>query len=132
MESCSSSLISKYCLVIFTVCFSLLFSLRIFEERTYFTKPRGEVFLLNSFKSIVNIDGISLMFETLIIRSQMKATNRRQISKLFDISSPVHRLSFWETNFKRRTFSVSSRRFWTMKLGEEPVTNLYTQVGTKL
>ena len=70
----------KHCLGIFTVGFSLLFSLRKFEKQTYFRKPRGEVFLINSsiwilrrnFKSVVNIGGISLMFETLITRSQMK------------------------------------------------------------
>ena len=44
MESCSSSLISKDCCGIFTVYFSLLFSLRKFEKQTYLKKPRGEVF----------------------------------------------------------------------------------------
>ena len=80
IENCSSSLISKYCLGIFTVCFSLLFSLQKFEKQTYFRKPCGEVFLGNSsiwilkrnLKSIVNIGGISLMFKTLIM-SQTKS-----------------------------------------------------------
>ena len=80
MECCSSSLIPKDYLVIFTVCFSLLFSSHKFEKQTYFRKPLGEVFLINSsiqflkrnFKSIVNIGGISLMFQTLITRSQVK------------------------------------------------------------
>ena len=75
MENCSSSLISKYSLGIFTVCFSLLFSLQKFEKQTYFRKACGEVFIVNSsililkrnFKSIVNIGGISLMFKTLIM-----------------------------------------------------------------
>ena len=74
-------LILKYRLGIFTVCFSFLFSLSKFEKQTYFRKPRGEVSLINSsieilrsnFKSIVNLDSISLMFETLILKSQMKS-----------------------------------------------------------
>ena len=112
MESCSSYLISKYCLGIFTVCFSLLFSLRKFEKQTYFRKPRGEVFLINSsiwilkrnFKSIVNIGGISLMFETLIIRSQMKSDEPAINIKTFWYyvagSSPfILRDEFQATNF---------------------------------
>ena len=114
MESCFSSLIWKYCLGIFTVCFSLLFSLRKFGKQTYFRKPRSGVFLINSsiwilkrnFKSIVNIGGICVMFETLIKRSQMMSEE--------PATSRVHRFSFWEMNSKRRTFSVPTRRFWAM------------------
>ena len=41
------------------------------------------------------------MFETLIIRSQMKSDEPSINIKNFDISSPIHRISFWVTNLKR-------------------------------
>ena len=126
MKNYSFSLISKDCLGIFTFCFSLLFSLHKFEKQTYFRKPRGEVFLINSsiwilkrnFKSIVNIGGISLMFETLIIRSQIKSDEPAKNMKTFFI---FHRrfIAFHCLS----TFGVPTRRFWTKKWGDEPATN---------
>ena len=64
------------------------------------------------------------MFETLIMRSQMESDEPSINIKNFDISSPIHRISFWVTNLKRRTFSVPTRRFWAIKLGHEPSANL--------
>ena len=132
MESCSSFLISKYCLGIFTVCFSLLFSLRKFEKQTYFRKPRGEVFLINSsiwilkrnFKSNANIGGISLMFQTLVKKSQMKSDEPTINIKTFWYfiagSSPF----ILGDEFQTMKFCVSTSRFWAIKLGDEPATNL--------
>ena len=71
------------------------------------------------------------MLETLIIRrSQMKsdkpAINIKTFRYFIAGSSP------FILGGKRQTFGVPTRRFWAMKLGDKPASNLKTQVGTKL
>ena len=47
----------------------------------------------------------------LLVFSQIKSHEPAINIKTLGISSPVHRLSFWVTNFIRRNFSVPTGRF---------------------